>query len=325
MTVKITIIGLGKIGTSVGLALAKHANQLYRVGHDIYPEHARRARKMGALDKVAYNLPSSVSDADLVLLALPIDQIKETLEIIAPDLKESAVVMDTSPVKAAAAAWAQEFLTSGRYYVGLTPVLNPLHLHEMSTGADAAHEDLFEKGLIGITAPSGTASGAMKLAADLTNLLGAKPLFMDMVEVDSLMATVHLLPQLLAAGLVSATVAQPGWTEGRKLAGAAYAQAGNPVISMDTPEALGNAALLSEMHVTRMLDAAIASLQTFRDAIANQDESALIEGLKTARKGCEQWWEQRANDNWEQQLPGVEMPDSGGGIRQWILGRRRQG
>jgi prephenate dehydrogenase len=41
MTVQITIVGLGQVGTSIGLALAAHTNQVSRVGHDREPLTAR--------------------------------------------------------------------------------------------------------------------------------------------------------------------------------------------------------------------------------------------------------------------------------------------
>jgi len=325
MTVNITIIGLGKIGTSAGLALGKHTNQVYRLGHDIVPENARLAQKMGAVDKVVYNLPASVRDADLVFLALPVDQIRETLRIIGPDLREGGVVVDTAPVKVAVASWAKELLPQGRFYVGLTPVLNPAYLNETATGTEAGREDLFEKSLFGIVAPPRTDSAALKLASDLTNLLGAEPFFMDMVEVDSLMTMVHLIPQLVAAGMVSATVSQPGWLEGRKIAGVGYAQVGHPLNSMDSPDALGEASLLNQEHVIRLIDNVIADLQDIRDNIAEGDKLKLVEKLKTARKGREVWWDQRLDGNWSaEHRVDVEIPTSGEEMRRWIFGRRRQ-
>ena len=110
MTVQITIVGLGQIGTSIGLALADHQEIVYRVGHDREISIAKYAQKMGALDKTKINLPSAVEDADLVILSLPMDQIHEMLSVIAPELKPGAVVMDTGPLKEVVAGWALEIL-----------------------------------------------------------------------------------------------------------------------------------------------------------------------------------------------------------------------
>ena len=73
MTVQVTILGLGQIGASIGLALGEHKDLVRRIGNDTEPKIARRAEKMGAIDHVIFNLPSAVRHADLVILALPVD------------------------------------------------------------------------------------------------------------------------------------------------------------------------------------------------------------------------------------------------------------
>jgi prephenate dehydrogenase len=309
MTVNVTIIGLGQIGTSIGLALSVQGEQVKRIGHDKDVRISKQAERMGAVDKAMVNLPSSVRDADLVVLSLPTDQIRETMSIIASELKESAVVMDTAPVKEVVASWARELLPPGRYYVGLTPVLNPQYLQEHESGQEAAHADLFKGGLMVIVVPPSTASEAVKLAADLARLLGCSPLFADPLEVDSLMAATHILPQLMSAALLNITVDQPGWREGRKLAGRAYSEVTGPIVLLGEPEAVASSALLSQEHALRVIDGLIAALQTFRNDIKEQDGKALTERLERARAGREGWWKERQSANWgvDDQTP-VVMP-----------------
>lgn len=310
MTVNVTIIGLGQIGTSIGLALATQGELVKRIGHDKDIRISKQAERLGAVNKAVINLPSSVRDADLVVLALPTDQIRETMSIIAPELKDSAVVMDTAPVKEIIAAWAKELLPPGRFYVGLTPVLNPEYLQEHESGQDAAHADLFKGGLMVIVVPPSTASEAVKLAADLTRLLGCSPLFADPTEVDSLMAATHLLPQLMSAALLNITVDQPGWREGRKLAGRAYAEVTGPIVLLEEPVAVATTAVLSQEHTLRMIDGLIAALHTFRSDIQAQDSKALTERLERARTGREGWWKERQAANWgaDEGMGSVEMP-----------------
>jgi prephenate dehydrogenase len=311
MTVQITIVGLGQIGASVGLALAEHKDLIYRVGHDREPTIARRAEKMGALDKVKINLPSAVENADIVLLALPIDQIRETMALIAPDLKEGAVVMDTGPVKEVVAAWAGDLLPPERYYIGLTPVLNPAYLHELDSGVDAAREDLFRGGLIAIVSPPRVPSEAIKLAADLTRLLGSSPLFSDPLEIDGLMASTHILPQLIAAALLNVTVDQPGWREGRKIAGRAFTEVTSPIGHPTEAKTLRTAALLNRDNVIRLLDSLTASLQSIRNDVENDDAEALDQRFARVRRGREEWWEQRLSSTWSgEEAPQVETPSA---------------
>ena len=87
MTIQITTIGLGQIGTSIGLAIGRRPEQYLRIGHDIKLPTARQAEKLGAIDKVSTNLFKAIQEADIILLTMPIDQIHETIELIASDLK----------------------------------------------------------------------------------------------------------------------------------------------------------------------------------------------------------------------------------------------
>jgi prephenate dehydrogenase len=322
MTVQITIVGLGQIGTSFGLALANQPELVRRIGHDRQADIARKAEKMGALDKVVFNLPAAVREADLVLLSVPVDQLRETLAIIAPELKEGSVVMDTAPVKEVVAAWASELLPADRHYVGLTPVLNPQYLDEAVTGVEAAHADLFHGGLIAIVAPPNTPSEAIKLAADLTRLVGGNPFFVDPLEIDGLMAATHLLPQLLAASLINSTADQPGWREARKVAGRAYAEASGPIVHLGDPKALKSSLLQNRENSLRVIDSAIAALQIIRNDIDTQDGDALLGRLERARVNREKWWNERQAGDWieSDEAPPPEVPGLFG--RMFGVGRK---
>ena len=203
MTVQITIVGLGQIGASIGLALKARNLDVRIVGHDKDPETARDAQKMGAVDEVKYNLPASVRDSRIVILALPFAGMRETLEAIGPDLPEGSLVIDTAPSKTTVTAWAKEFLPQGRYYVGLTPAINPAYLHGTEFGVKAARADLFDKGLVAVNAPLGTPEGVFNLSMELVALFGATPLLMDTAEADGVFSAMHILPQLAAAALLT--------------------------------------------------------------------------------------------------------------------------
>jgi prephenate dehydrogenase len=309
MTVQITIVGLGQIGASIGLALTGRQDLIHRVGHDREIGIARRAEKMGALDKVMINLPAAVRDADMVMLALPVDQIHDTLAVIKDDLKAGAVVMDTSPAKQAVMNWAAELLPAERFYIGLMPAVNAAYLHAVEGGVEAARPDLFQNSLVGVVAPPRAHSEAIKLAADLVKLIGGTPLFADLMEIDGLMAKTHILPQLVAAALVDATYGQPGWAEARKLAGKSYAEGTAAVLIPTEAKSLQAAALLNQVNVVRLIDELIGSLQAMRNEIAQEDAAALEKRLVYARRSREEWWNQRLINSWpEDEPPPADFP-----------------
>ncbi len=294
----ILIVGLGQIGTSIGLALQAHSDRLLRVGHTRQYGNANHAKKLGAIDKVAINLPSAARKADIVLLALPMDQVESTLKLISEDLKQGAVVLDTSPSRSTALQWAQKNLQEEQHYLGFTPVLNPAKLHEAKSGIESASDVLFQKGIIVITAADNCSSDALKLASDLASLIRAMPMFANAVEIDSYMAAMHILPQLLGAGLSNITADSPGWGELRKLAGRPYAQATSLIDNIDNPEGVALSARLDKKNVLRSLNEMIAELSSMRDELANNDTEQFEARITQAGEKRRKWWIDRQVSTW---------------------------
>jgi prephenate dehydrogenase len=298
MPVQITIIGLGQIGASIGMALGKHTTLLHRVGHDKNLSTAKKAEHKGAIDEVKINLPSAVRNANIVILSLPMQEIHETLQVIAEDLPEGALVMDTAPVKGPVVQWVKELLPANRYYVGMVPAINPGYLHRTVLGVEAAEADLFQDSVIMLDTIRGTPEEAVKLATDLVTLLGATPLFSDIFETDGLMSSTHLVPQLLAASLLNAVVGQPGWDDARKLAGRPFAALTSALAYQDEMDALREAAILNQENVTRVLDVVIGALTGLRDDIADGNHEQLSERLELALDGRERWFSERTRAEW---------------------------
>lgn len=307
MSVQITIVGLGQIGASVGLALGKRRSEIRRMGHDKNSETAKKAQQKGAVDEVKFNLPAAVREANIVLLSLPVEEVRATLEVIADDLPEGAVVMDTTPLQAAVAGWAQELLPQGRYFIGLAPAINPLYLHRIDLGVEAAEEDLFDDGVIMLSALPGTPERAMNLASDLIETLGATPLFADIPETDGLMASTHLVPQLVAAALLNSLVDQPGWHEARKLAGRPFAALTSALAYQDEIRSLGEAAIYNRENVVRVLDVVIGSLQGLRNDIANANREDVYERLELALDGRRRWLAERLQADWQNEGRQIDL------------------
>jgi prephenate dehydrogenase len=323
MSARITIIGLGQIGSSIGLALKAHNVDAHLVGHDKDPQTAKDSQKAGAVDDVKYNLPASVSEANIVILALPLDAVRETLEIIAPDLKEGTLVLDTAPAKATIAGWAKQLLPQGRFYVGLTPAINPEYLHGTESGVRAAHANLFDKGLMVVNALPGTPGNVFELSMELVQLLGASPLLMDTTEADGVFSAVHTLPQLAAAALLDATVDKPGWLEARKLAGRPFATVTAGVVNQDNMASLVANAIENRENMVRLLNAYITSLINLRDEIDANNRKAITERLEDLQNGRDRWLNGRITGEWlKGEREQVNAPSFGERMGQLFLGSR---
>lgn len=321
MTVQITIIGLGQIGSSIGLALKARNVNVHLMGHDKDPQVAKEAQKAGAVDEVKTNLPASVRNAKIVILALPFEAIRETLELIAPVLQQGLLVLDTAPAKGTVAAWARELLPEGRFYIGLTPAINPEYLHGTEFGVKAARADLFEKALMAVTAPQGTPGNVFNLATELVTLLGSLPLFMDMAEADGIFMAMHTLPQLAAAALLDATVDKPGWQEARKLAGRPFATVTAGIAYHDDVASLRESAIENRESVVRLLNAYITSLIHLRDDIEANDRDAVAARLGDSLQGRVRWFDERTTAEWlNREGQQIDAPSFGDRVNQMLFG-----
>ncbi|HPH97502.1 MAG TPA: prephenate dehydrogenase [Anaerolineaceae bacterium] len=298
-TIQLSIIGLGQIGTSLGLALQPHKASVKRVGNDRELLAMRAAEKAGAIDSSDINLPSLVRGADVVVLAVPPEEIRETLAVIRDDLKDGVVILDTSLVKTAAMKWAEEILKPEQYFIGWLPVINPEYFFETEYSAEGAHADLFKNSMIAITSGPGTPAKALKLASDLANLIDATPFYPDPLEVEGLTAGSHLLPLVTAAALSNAITGQPGWGDGRRLAGASFAMTTLTLNQLGGNKRPGEVLLTNRENTLRVIEDMSAALNDIRDALQENDADRLNKLLRNAIFQRDLWLKQRYTANYE--------------------------
>ncbi len=323
MAGQIAIIGLGQIGASVGLALKEHNSSLQRLGFDKDIAVARAAEALGVVDRSVTRLSDAISAADIVLLCLPLGELHTSLKNIAGHLKDESVVMDTAPRKASTMTWLGELLPARRYYVGLVPAVTSDALAAPETGLKAARPDLFKRTVMTITVPPHTPAEVEELAVNFAKLLGAKPMLADLAESDGLMSIAHLLPQLAAAALLEATIDQPGWSDGRKLAGRPFVGVTGGLAYYDDPDSLKVAALANPTAVVHALDVLMAALRGLRDDIAEGDAENVGERLHAAFDARERWLDERSIAEWlgEGGSP-QDLPNVGEQVMQMFFGSR---
>ncbi len=300
---RIAIVGLGLIGGSLGLRLQELEVASEVIGHDVDPARGSRAKQMGAVTKTHFNLVSACEEADLVVLAIPLEGIRSTLEAIGPYLREGCVVLDTATLKAPVVRWAEEVLPPGVHFVGGNPILRS---GLDGSGLDAASPELFAGGLFCLTPPADAEPAAVRLAADLATVLGAKPFFLDAAEHDGLASAVEHLPALVGLALLDLVVSQPTWREMRKLAGNAFEAA--TMLPAGDGVAYHTLVEQNRENLVRWLDAFVARLQGLRRLLDEEDLSAFDEVSRRATEHRSQWQVARAKGDWGDQ-PGMELPE----------------
>jgi prephenate dehydrogenase len=289
-TFQVTIVGLGVTGSSLGLALKKASSDIRIVGHDRDSTAATVAHKAGAVDRTDWNLPSACRDAGIIILALPLSEMRDTLAVIGPELPSQCLVTDTAPLKEPVLAWAKEALPPQAPFVGGNPV--------GARGAAAPRSDLFAGTTYCLCPERDTPSDAIDRASDLVVAIGATPRFVGAAEHDGLVAFLDHLPLLLAAGALHAASAEGGWRDLTALGSSRLDQLLGAL--GDSPSPALDAAAANASNVARWLDRMQESLDALRALLAEEPEvrQEAIEHLLEAREE----WERRGKD-----APGTEL------------------
>ena len=253
------------------------------------------------MDRTEWNLINTISGADRVLLALPLDQVLDTLKAAAQDFKPGCVIMDTADVKAPANAAAAELLPKGVHFVGGHPILIPANMDP-----DKATADLFDSKLFCLTPDSSTDGAAVHLAADLVEALGAKPFFLDPVEHDGMAAAVSQLPQLRAATLMDVTSQSRSWQDMRKLAGGQFYS--STLITEGNGRSVVAGLTANREHVMLWLDELTSRLAEWRQVLTDGKEDALAAAIDDGLAAGEKWMEASITGRWEEERDARRCP-----------------
>jgi prephenate dehydrogenase len=304
---QVTIVGLGLIGASAGLALRRYPDRVRVVGHDKNPSISGKAKAMGAVEHTDWNLINAVAKADRIILALPYNEVQEVLTAVAEDLKPGCVILSMASVDQPVLARAAEVLPKNAHLVSGHPIL----LAETQDTA-SARADLFDNKMFCLTPSNQVAGDAVNLASDLAEALGAKPFFLDPVEYDGLMAGVEHLPILLAGLLMSLTAGSSGWHDMRKLAGSQFYT--STLLIEDDPQAAASSCIANRENLLRWMDLMWNALADWRGRIAEGDVDALTEVFRQGLSSRQQWLHALATGNWSEEVP-AEMPTAGSTFR----------
>ncbi len=282
---RITIVGTGLIGGSIGLALKKANVDIEIVGHDKDGHAAARAQKRGAVDATKWNLIDACDGAGLIVLAIPLDGIKPTLDALKPYLSPGTIITDTAMTKTPVMDWARE-LPTGVHYIGGDPILKPARA-KSARGIDAADADLFHGATYCLVPAPHAAPDVIDTVSNLVSLIGAKPYFIDPTEHDGLVAGAKHLPVLLATALAATAMDNPGWRERGKFSSAEFRTATE--IVPDDAHAGADEILAHREDLIRSLDAFSETLTRLRGILNSKNSAALEELLKNIAAQREKW------------------------------------
>lgn len=291
MKPRLTIIGVGRLGTSIGLALKKTGAELEIVGHDKNREALNVAQKAGAVDKIEWNLYNACEGAGLIVLSMPLAGVIENINLLKNDIAPGVIVTDTASVKLPVLQAAKAF-HSGVHFIGGDPVFRPSFDGTMPAGEPNA--DLFQNAVYCLTPTFTSDPDAVQVLTGYISMLGAKPLYLDPAEHDGLAAGAQHLATLVESALLKTTTASSGWRELNKFAGADFYNA----TELATRQANSSAQMFLAQRepLTAWIDSYTQTLRDLKVLLAQNDVAALEKWLKTAQVEREQWLADKVGD-----------------------------
>lgn len=280
---KITIVGVGLLGGSLGLAIKRRRLAGRVEGYARRAATVEECRKLKALDHTTLDLQSAVADADLVILCTPLAQMRSLVKTMLPSLKRGAIVTDVGSVKASVVKELELLVArAGAYFVGSHPMAGA-----EKTGVGAARADLFLNAVCVVTPTRKSSLAAVTKVEDFWEAVGARLIRLSPEQHDALVARSSHLPHTIAATLAAGVLDPKHPFPQSKLCATGFRDTTR--IASGSPEMWRDIALANRRHLGRALDGFAADLRKFRRALAKADATAVTEFFETAKQRRDAW------------------------------------
>jgi cyclohexadieny/prephenate dehydrogenase len=269
---QITIVGVGLIGGSVGMA-AKARGAVGRVvgtGRD--PKTLARAAELGAVDAHTTDLADAVRTSGLVVVCTPVDRIADVILRAAPHCRPGTIFTDGGSTKGNILAELDGRLPDGVTFVPAHPLAG-----SEKNGVQHARADLFDNRLTILTPTDDTDTAAVDRVEAFWRAIGSRVVRLPPVQHDQVLAATSHLPHAVAAAVAGVTPVEwlgctaGGFRDTTRIAG------GDPHLWAAIFRANRDA-------VHAALDRFTARLDTFRALLEAGDRDGLVEWLSEAKQ-----------------------------------------
>ena len=280
---KISIIGVGLLGGSIGLAVKRRQLAREVAGFVRRAASLKDCERAAAVDFATTDLLAAVSGADLIILCTPLAQMQALAEQFLPALKRGAVVTDVGSVKAAVVRELDALLKqSGAHFVGSHPMAGGEKM-----GVQAAKADLFVNAVCVVTPANKSNAAAVGKVERFWKSLGGRTIRLNPAQHDLLVSRSSHLPHIAAATLANLVLnpAQPK-------ALAALCATGfrdTTRIASGSPEMWRDIALANRKNVARSVETFVGELNNFQAALKRNDAKAIERFFTNAKERRDKW------------------------------------
>jgi len=269
---KVTIVGVGLMGGSMGMAIKKHGLAKEVVGLSHRQSSLMQALEQKAIDIAESDVQKAIRNADLVILAAPVDSIIKLLTTINPYLRRNCIVTDTGSAKGEIVETAVKVLSNPSAFVGTHPLVG-----SEQRGVKNAHDDLFEGSACIMTPSKQTSQFAKEKIKLLWNKLGAQIHVMTPEEHDEVLAYISHLPHFMAYGLME-TIPE------KYLNFATQGLMDMTRIASSSPQMWNDICMSNSKYILKALDELIQQFSELRKVVVRRDQKNLIQHFTKAKE-----------------------------------------
>jgi prephenate dehydrogenase len=280
---QITIVGVGLLGGSLGMACKQRRLSSRVVGYVRRPASVKECEAAGACDKAELDVGTAVREADLIILCTPLAQMADLARRMSPALKRGAIVTDVGSVKGTVVAELDPlFASAGAHFVGSHPMAGA-----EKTGVSAATADLFHQAVCAVTPTANSDPGAVQRVEDFWRSVGGLPIRMTPDTHDDLVSRSSHLPHVVAAELVNYVLSPVHSKEQAMLCANGFRDTTR--VASGSPEMWRDICLSNRVNLARVLGVFIEDLQEFRIALDGADTKAIEEFFIKAKERRDRW------------------------------------
>ncbi len=263
---KLTVVGLGLIGGSIAIDLRKagFANEI--TGVDLSSENAQEALQLGIIDRIE-TLENAVSHADMVIIAIPVDKVLNSLTKVLDLISDKTTVIDVGSTKKAISE-AVENHPKRRNYIPAHPMSGT-----ENSGPTAALAGLFENKINIICDQEKCGPQHLALSEKMFQVLGMNIAYMTADEQDHSTAFISHLPHAAAFALANAVLAK----EDREIIFDLASGGFNSTVRLakSSPEMWGPIFQQNKDYVVESLEVYIKHLKLFKKSIESDPEEMM--------------------------------------------------
>ena len=280
---KITIIGVGLLGGSIGLAVRKRRLAKEIAGYARREKTVVECEKIGVLDYATTDLLAAVSGADLVILCTPLAQMATLTKQFLPALKRGAIVTDVGSVKADVVRQLEVLVKkAAAHFVGSHPMAGGEKM-----GVLAAKTDLYANAVCVVTPTKKSNAGAVRKVEQFWKSLGARTLRLDAAKHDLLVSRTSHLPHVTAAALAGLVLDPKHPKSQVGLCATGFRDTTR--IASGSPEMWRDIALANRKNVSQSLEVFIGELKKFQAALKKGDAKSVEKFFATAKERRDNW------------------------------------